>query len=253
MNISDRRGIVIDEIMHNEKYVDGITLEELYKEVKKHLLYNELFRRANINNRNQYKNSIRALLQHQSTNMKHSKGKHNRFVFLGQSTYTYAENRSKNIKKLLENVKKINNDIKEVNNLPNLNKEEKTTLIKQRLNQGYFRKSLISEFQSTDPIKKVDDQSLLIASHIVDYKDCKEELDRANPYNGLLLSPDVDKLFDKKYISFDKNGKILIIDKKHESNIRKMGIKNNHSLDKNYLTKYRVEYLIKRNKLYGFK
>ena len=51
--------------------------------------------------------------------------------------------------------------------------------------------------------------SLLVASHIKPwaYSDNKERLD---PFNGLLLLPNIDKGFDTGYISFDNTGKIII-------------------------------------------
>ncbi len=50
---------------------------------------------------------------------------------------------------------------------------------------------------------------LLIASHIKPWRssDNKERLDM---FNGLLLIPNLDKAFDKGFISFKKNGDVLI-------------------------------------------
>jgi len=52
-------------------------------------------------------------------------------------------------------------------------------------------------------------QEALIASHIVPWAD-SSELERIDVYNGLLLTPNLDKLFDNYFISFNARGEILI-------------------------------------------
>lgn len=49
---------------------------------------------------------------------------------------------------------------------------------------------------------------LMIASHIKPFKNCNE-IEAYDSNNGLLLSKNVDSLFDKGYISFDDEGKII--------------------------------------------
>ena len=51
-------------------------------------------------------------------------------------------------------------------------------------------------------------EEILIASHIVPWKDCTDE-ERLDVDNGLLLSPNYDALFDKHLISFDEDGKLI--------------------------------------------
>lgn len=46
--------------------------------------------------------------------------------------------------------------------------------------------------------------------------------DRLDVYNGFLLLPNLDKLFDKGYISFDDEGKIMISDELN--NFEELGI-----------------------------
>ncbi|MDR3009457.1 MAG: HNH endonuclease [Sphingobacterium sp.] len=84
----------------------------------------------------------------------------------------------------------------------------KERLILTLIGQGQFRKELIKIWNGCS-ISKYSGVSLLIASHIKPWCKCdnKEKLDSGN---GLLLLPNFDKLFDRGYISFDENGKILI-------------------------------------------
>lgn len=51
-------------------------------------------------------------------------------------------------------------------------------------------------------------RALLIASHIVPWSENKNS--RLDPFNGLLLTPNLDALFDKGLISFNEHGEILI-------------------------------------------
>jgi len=51
--------------------------------------------------------------------------------------------------------------------------------------------------------------ALLRASHIKPWKDSNNQ-ERLNPFNGFLLIPDYDFLFDKGYIAFKNNGNMVI-------------------------------------------
>lgn len=92
-----------------------------------------------------------------------------------------------------------------------LTETEKQQLILSRKGQGNFRKLLIKYWNgcSITDCKLMD---ILIASHIKPWKYSNNE-ERLNPYNGLLLTPNLDKLFDNGLISFEENGKIIISDK----------------------------------------
>lgn len=85
---------------------------------------------------------------------------------------------------------------------------EKEEMVKCRIGQGKFRDQLIEYWKgcSVTNFQKVE---LLVASHIKPWRGSsnKERLDK---FNGLLLVPNLDKLFDKGYISFDNGGKIII-------------------------------------------
>lgn len=65
---------------------------------------------------------------------------------------------------------------------------------------------------------------VLRASHAKPWKDCRSGKERLDPYNGFLLSADLDALFDKFLISFDQQGKILISDKLNKAELRALGI-----------------------------
>ena len=103
------------------------------------------------------------------------------------------------------------NEIEQVSMIKNNKKiveTEKSALIQSRIGQGYFRAELIKYWQGCS-ITKCGFAPVLIASHIKPWKDSNND-ERLDVFNGLLLIPNFDKLFDKGYISFDKKGKIII-------------------------------------------
>jgi predicted restriction endonuclease len=89
----------------------------------------------------------------------------------------------------------------------NINQTEKDAIIKARVGQGLFRQKLMNYWKGCS-VTECKTQSLLMASHIKPWRDSTNE-QRLDVYNGLLLIPNLDKLFDKGYISFDKNGSLI--------------------------------------------
>ena len=84
----------------------------------------------------------------------------------------------------------------------------KQQLILARVGQGQFRKN-VEKIEKHCRITGLDDKRLLTASHIKPWKDATNS-ERLDGNNGFLLSPHVDKLFDKGWISFEDNGTLLI-------------------------------------------
>lgn len=79
---------------------------------------------------------------------------------------------------------------------------------RRRSGQGRYKLAVVDLWQ-TCSVTGCATPNLLVASHIVAHKDAAphEQLD---PHNGLLLTPNLDRLFDRGLISFDERGKILI-------------------------------------------
>lgn len=96
------------------------------------------------------------------------------------------------------------------------------TLIKARQGQGRFRQKLL-ELYPNCPLTGLDVQSLLIASHIKPWSKCNNE-ERLDPFNGLMLAPNIDALFDSGLITFDTNGTIKISPKIDLENQKRLGI-----------------------------
>lgn len=85
---------------------------------------------------------------------------------------------------------------------------QRIQLAKARVGQGLFRKRVML----VDPrcrVTGVEDPRLLIASHIKPWKE-SSNAERINGYNGIMLSPHIDALFDSRMISFEDDGHMLV-------------------------------------------
>lgn len=98
-------------------------------------------------------------------------------------------------------------EIKAVENDNNIKATEKDSIVKSRIGQGIFRNELI-EYWHGCAISQCPLTWMLIASHIKPWRDADNQ-ERLDTYNGLLLLPNYDKLFDLGYISFTQTGKIM--------------------------------------------
>lgn len=84
---------------------------------------------------------------------------------------------------------------------------EKEQLIKARRGQGLFRIRL-EKIENACRLTGLRDKQLLIASHIKPWRK-SNDIEKLDGNNGLLLSPHVDKLFDRGWISFSDKGEVL--------------------------------------------
>ncbi|ATH15842.1 HNH endonuclease [Delftia acidovorans] len=90
---------------------------------------------------------------------------------------------------------------------PTLSSTEIEQLVKARRGQGIYRTNLM-QIEKRCRLTGVSDPRLLVASHIKPWKDSTND-ERLDGHNGLLLSPHVDRLFDRHLISFTDEGQII--------------------------------------------
>lgn len=109
-----------------------------------------------------------------------------------------------------------------IRNNTELTETEKESLVKSRIGQGLFRKQLI-EYWNGCSVTACETIPLLMASHIKPWRK-SNNAERLDVYNGLLLTPNLDKLFDKGYISFNKKGRIICSDSLSNSEYKVLGI-----------------------------
>ena len=89
-------------------------------------------------------------------------------------------------------------------------KKEKLAVVKTRVNQSEFRRNVVEYWKEECSVTGCTQTDLLIASHIKPWRDCTLNSESSNKYNGLLLTPNLDGLFDAGYISFQDDGSIMI-------------------------------------------
>lgn len=98
----------------------------------------------------------------------------------------------------------------------------KATLIDARRGQGQFKKA-VAKFESKCRVTGVSNRSHLIASHIKPWRHSNNE-ERLDGHNGLLLSPNIDHLFDRGFISFAGDGTLLIAPTADKTALDLMGV-----------------------------
>ena len=104
-----------------------------------------------------------------------------------------------------------NKDIEEIENIEVENLplgKERQAIVKIRINQSFFRSTILSAYNSQCCITGLSVADLLVASHIAPW--AVDEINRVNPRNGLCLNAIHDKAFDKGYITVTPDYSILI-------------------------------------------
>ncbi|MBI0146229.1 HNH endonuclease [Bifidobacterium sp. M0399] len=86
---------------------------------------------------------------------------------------------------------------------------ERATTTIQRINQSYFRNSLLLNYQCTCCITGMQIPSMLIASHIKPWK-ASTPTEKTAASNGLLLNAFHDRAFDQGLISIDDDYRIMV-------------------------------------------
>jgi hypothetical protein len=98
----------------------------------------------------------------------------------------------------------------------------KQTLVSARRGQGVFRVNL-EQIEQTCRVTGVLDRRHLRASHIKPWFIC-DDREKLDGFNGLLLSPHVDHLFDRGYISFSDSGDLLVSKELNHAVLESWGI-----------------------------
>lgn len=104
-----------------------------------------------------------------------------------------------------------NKEIEETNiidleNLPEGKEREST--IKTRVNQSFFRSTILSSYNSKCCITGLSIPDFLVASHIKPW--AKDETTRTNPHNGLCLNSIHDRAFDQGFITITPDYRVLL-------------------------------------------
>lgn len=88
---------------------------------------------------------------------------------------------------------------------------DRQTVVKQRVNQNFFRTTVLGSYNFTCCISGLNLPQLVEACHIVDWRLSVEN--RTNPQNGLCLNPLFHKAFDCFLLAITPDYKIIVSDK----------------------------------------
>jgi 5-methylcytosine-specific restriction protein A len=120
------------------------------------------------------------------------------------------------------------------------NETERKGLVTSRVGQGAYRKRIIHHWEYKCAVTGFDKLRVLIASHILPWAKSNDN-QRLDVYNGILLSPTYDALFDRNLISFENNGRIILSDIIEKEAFAKIGVTGKELISK--FNKPNFEYL----------
>lgn len=122
-------------------------------------------------------------------------------------------------------------------------KDTKSEEIKKaRDGQGKYREQLLLQCRFC-PFTMIADERLLIASHIKPWA-ASNDKEKVDPYNGYMLSPLFDKLFDRGYITFTEKRHIILSEVISPYTWKQIGLKNDDFIKALPMDDKRIEYLI---------
>lgn len=105
--------------------------------------------------------------------------------------------------------------------------EERGVYTTTRVGQEFFREQVSYAHSYRCCLSGIDDikPSILIASHIKPWK-LANSREKTDKFNGLLLAPHYDKLFDKGLISFSDDGKLILSNKLPDLVVQEWDLEN---------------------------
>ncbi len=109
---------------------------------------------------------------------------------------------------------------------------EETTrkaLVAARVGQGRFRADVLV-VEPRCRITGVEDQRLLVASHIRPWHRCPENEQRLDRFNGLMLTPTFDRMFDRGLLTFEDNGDVHVAPSVTTSVVHRIGLDSHQNV-----------------------
>jgi hypothetical protein len=102
-------------------------------------------------------------------------------------------------------------------------------IVQARRGQGLFRQR-VAVIEARCRVTGVDKPEHLRASHCKPWRDSTNE-ERLDGENGLLLTPSIDHLFDRGFISFEGRGRLLVSPVAHVPSLERMGVRTGESVN----------------------
>ncbi|HID0816085.1 HNH endonuclease [Clostridium botulinum] len=153
----------------------------------------------------------------------------------------------------IEKIESINNEdlssvIEDMNFKKEIEATSKKVVTEQRIGQGVFKDKL-KEIYKKCLLCDINNMRLLRASHIKDWASAND-FERIDFYNGFLLCPNHDSVFNDGFITFSDKGELMISDELDEKTVKELDLKKEISVkifegNKKYL-KYHREVIFKK-------
>ena len=124
---------------------------------------------------------------------------------------------------------------------PDVGPTEREALVLARRGQGKFRQK-VAAIEKWCRVTRVDKPEHLRASHCKPWRD-SDNAERLDGENGLLLTPTIDHLFDRGFISFESNGDLLISPVAHLSSLERMGVDTSNRVNVGSFSSGQRQYL----------
>ena len=118
---------------------------------------------------------------------------------------------------------------------------ERKEISRAREGQGKYREQLLEQCRFCS-FTMIADERLLIASHIKPWA-ASNDVEKIDPYNGYILSPLYDKLFDKGFITFTENRHVILSEFISPYTWKQIGLKNDTFVKTLPMDDKRIEYL----------
>lgn len=128
-----------------------------------------------------------------------------------------------------------------IENSQDIEETEKEQVIKARRGQGLFRDN-VQLFEKACRVTGINQTQFLIASHIKPWR-VADHQERLDGENGLMLSPNIDYLFDRGFISFADDGTLLISPVADKTCLGRMGVPLNGPFNVGSFSPKQKEYL----------
>ncbi|TGS92703.1 HNH endonuclease [Mesorhizobium sp. M2D.F.Ca.ET.171.01.1.1] len=105
-----------------------------------------------------------------------------------------------------------------------LDRTVREQLTRARRGQGLFRKRVL-DVEPACRITGIEKPNLLVASHIKPWRACGTSAERLDGFNGLMLAPHADFLFDRGLLGFEDDGRPLFSSRLQDADSAKLGLR----------------------------
>lgn len=98
--------------------------------------------------------------------------------------------------------------IMEILNRTPPDRTEAEQVVRRRVGQETFREALLGYWGGACAVTGIDLPDILWASHAKPWSDCATDAERLDVFNGFPLRADLDALFDRGLVTFDRAGRL---------------------------------------------